>query len=112
MTNNTISIEPILRSIEVYTTTSIQLYKLYIVDFIANIYAELYTKLVLIVLLVSCILFFSIGLSLWLGELLGKNYFGFLTVSGIYFMIALVVLKFKQYFINDPAYNRTARKLK
>jgi hypothetical protein len=112
MTNNTISIEPILKSIEIYTTTSIQLYKLYIVDFIANIYAELYTKLILIVLLVSCILFFSIGLSLWLGELLGKNYFGFLTVSGIYFMIALVVLKFKQCFINDPAYNRTARNLK
>lgn len=112
MSNNTISIGPLLKSIETYSDTTIKLYKLYIVDFIANIFAELYSKLIVMVLFLSCILFFSIGIALWIGTILGKTYLGFLFVSGIYFFVALIAIRFKRYFILDPMYNYTARKLK
>lgn len=112
MTNNAISIEPLLKSIEEYTATNIQLYKLYLVDFIANFFAEIYTKLIVMALLASCILFFSIGISLWIGDLLGKNYYGFLFVSGLYLCITLIFIRFKQYLFKDPMYNCTARKIK
>ncbi len=112
MLNNIISIEPLLKSIEAYSLSTIQLYKLYLVDFIANAFAELYSKLLLMALLLSCIFFFSVGVALWIGTITGKVYLGFLFVSGIYFFIAIIVARFKQYFIQDPIYNYTVRKLK
>lgn len=112
MTNNTISIEPLLKRIEAYAATTLQLYKLYLVDFIANIFAEIYAKLIVMVLFSSCILFLSIGIALWLGEFLGKSYYGFLFVSGIYLITTLIFLRFKQRLINEPTYNRTAKKIK
>jgi hypothetical protein len=112
MPNNTIWIEPLLKSIEEYSTTNLKLFKLYLIDFVANLFAELFSILIILVLLGACILFFSIGLALWLGELLGKNYYGFLLVSGLYLLVTIVCIQLKQHLINEPMYNNTARKLK
>ena len=91
MTNNTISIEPILKSIECYSTTSLQLFKLYVVDFIGTLFAELYTKLIVLVLLVSCFIFLSIGIALWLGTIIGAAYLGFLALAAIFLILTIPI---------------------
>jgi hypothetical protein len=112
MPNNPILIQPLLKSIEQYSATNLKLFKLYVVDFISNFLSELFSILIIWVLLGLCILFLSIGLSLWIGELLGKNYYGFLIVSGFYLLVTFIFIKFKHFIVNEPSYNSIARKLK
>jgi hypothetical protein len=112
MTNNTISIEPILKSIECYSTTSLQLFKLYVVDFIGTLFAELYTKLIVLVLLVSCFIFLSIGIALWLGTIIGAAYLGFLALAAIFLILTILIITFKKYLISNPSYNHIVKELK
>jgi len=48
-----------------------------------------------IFLIFTIFIFSSIGLSEWIGNLLGKTYYGFFVISGVYFMILLL---FKLFF--------------
>ncbi len=112
MPNNTITIEPIIRSLEKYSATSLKLFKLYLIDFTASIFAELVSKMIVLVLLVTCFLFFSIGIAIWLGLLFGGIHYGFFALSAFYLLLSLLFIVFKQFLIHHPAYNLIARKLK
>jgi len=44
----------------------------------------------------------SIGLALWIGEILGKTYFGFFVVGGGYAVIAIVLSFFRHQWLKFP----------
>ncbi len=45
----------------------------------------------------------NIGLALWIGEQLGKLYYGFFVVAGFYLLVALIILIGRKVLITDPA---------
>lgn len=112
MTNNTVTINLLLKSIEAYAVTNIQLYKLYLIDFISDLMAELYSKFIVTVLFILCGLFFLIGISIWLGSLMGKLHYGFILMSGLLLIVAFFLMQFKKFIIINPIYNSLAKKLK
>jgi len=42
---------------------------------------------------------------LWLGELLGKSYYGFFIVAGFYALLALIFSIFRKQLIKNPVNN-------
>jgi hypothetical protein len=51
------------------------------------------------------VLMINIGLALWVGEKLGKAYYGFFIVSLFYVLVAIILAIFKKQLIKTPTAN-------
>jgi Na+/melibiose symporter-like transporter len=87
-------IEPIFQRVENYGKTSYQLLKLKAVDKTAVVVSTLASKGIIIYTLTMFIVIANIGVALWLGQLLGKTYYGFFCVAGFYGVIGIFLSLF------------------
>lgn len=101
----TTTIETLFERAEVFTKTSLELLKLSAVSKSSDILASLVVKLVLATMVTIFFLFLNIGLAFWVGELLGKSYYGFFVVAGFYILGAIVFSIFKDSLIKKPIKN-------
>lgn len=81
--------ETLLESATVYGKTSFELIKLKALDKTADVISTFIPHLVILALIALFMLFISFGLALWLGEFLGKIYFGFFIVAAFYGLTAI-----------------------
>jgi hypothetical protein len=93
-------IECLIKRAEVYSRTSIEIMKLKFVDKIADVFSKLISRLIFVAILGFFILILNIGIALWLGEIMGKNYLGFLAVASFYGLVLIIFPLFQ------PMYNR------
>lgn len=84
-------IEPLLEKAEKFSKTSIELLKLKSVYKTSDIASTLISRLLLIVIILFFLLSLNVGIALWLGDLLGKNYYGFLLVASFYGLLGIVL---------------------
>ena len=85
-------IDPLLERVETYTKTSFELVKLKALAKTADVTSTLFSRSIFI-LLVSVFAFtINIAVALWIGDLLGKNYYGFLIVSAFYALASIILL--------------------
>lgn len=84
MENETTFFEPLVIKAEAYGKTSYELFRLKTTEKTADVFSSVISRSVAVFSLYIFIIFLSIGISLWLGELLGKVYYGFLCVAGFY----------------------------
>ena len=85
-------IEPLLEKAEAYGKTSFEILRLKALDKTADVSATMASRS-LFILIVSFFAFaLNIGIALWLGDLLGKAYYGFLIVAACYGLVAIVLL--------------------
>lgn len=68
--------------IENYGKTSFELYKLKTISKSAKVISTFVSRGAFAIVFLMCLIFASIGLALWLGDMLGKSYYGFLCVAG------------------------------
>jgi hypothetical protein len=92
METKTNLIEPLLERAEQYGKTNFELLKLKTLDKTADISSGLISRLFLAIVLLLCIITLNIAGALWLGSMLGKNYYGFLVVASFYGLIAIILL--------------------
>jgi len=85
-------IEPLLEKVEKYGKSSLELIKLKTIDKTADFSSTLISRLLLVMVILFSVLALNIAAALWLGELLGKNYYGFLAVGGFYALVSVVLL--------------------
>lgn len=85
-------IEPLLERAEAYSRTSFELIKLKALDKTADVSATLISKLLLILVLSFFALLLNIAIALWLGDILGKSYYGFLIIAAFYALAAIILL--------------------
>lgn len=111
MENDTTPIELLFQRAEDYGKTTLTLLKLNAVDKSANVFSYLVIKLILLLVVVLFLFTFTIGLSLWLGELLGKSYYGFFVVTGIYVFLGLLIYTFRSIWISTPVRNAVITEL-
>jgi len=90
-TNDNI-IEPLLEKAMQYSKTSIELLKLEALSKVASAAGSLLNRLILSVAVLVFILFSSVAAALWLGQLLGEVYYGFLLVAAFYGIVWVVLL--------------------
>jgi hypothetical protein len=74
-----------------YTKTSIELVKLKAVDRVSDAVSTAVPHAIVLCLICLALLFLSLGLSFWIGDLLGKTYLGFLVVGGFFLLVGLIL---------------------
>jgi len=81
----------LVEKIERYFSITVELTKLKSLEKSAIIVSFILSRLALILMLSFFILFCSLGLAVYLGELCGKIYYGFFIVSAVFLVLALLV---------------------
>jgi hypothetical protein len=105
MNQQTGLIEELIEKVEQYGKTTIELLKLKTLDKSSDVISNLISWLIVLTFAVLFFLILNIGLALWLGELLGKSYYGFFVISGFYALLALVFGIFRKQLIKNPVNN-------
>lgn len=77
-----------------YGKTSYQLIRLKVLSKTSDAISTLLPRMLVGVLVMAFLLFASLGLADWLGEVLGKPYYGSFVVAGAYALIAMFVAVF------------------
>lgn len=97
MEDNTELIETLLERTAEFGKASFELAKLKALDKTSDVVSSLIPHSVVIVLVAVFMLFLNLGVALWLGEILGKSFYGFFVVAAFYGMIGLVF----HFFMHD-----------
>lgn len=105
MENTSNTLESLLEQAAQYGLTSYELVKLKALDKTTDSAASFLSHTVVVAILGSIILFLNLGAALWLGEMLGKIYLGFLSVAAFYVIVAFVAHVILQKWIKDKFYN-------
>jgi len=99
MENNTRMVESLLERIAEYGKSSLELAKLKAVDKTADVVSSFVPRAVFILFILLFVIFASLGLSLWLGQILGETFYGFFLVAAIYGFIGLFIQLFMHKWI-------------
>ena len=86
-------VKVLLSQVEEYGKTSFELTKLKAVQKLIPVATAFTGNLFVLLTLSLFVLLLNIGIAMWLGELLGKPYYGFMSVAGFY-LIAGIILYF------------------
>jgi len=105
MEDNAKLIESLLERAVEYGKTSFELAKLKALDKTSDVISTLIPHTIVLVFIASFMLFLNLGLAFWLGEILGKTYFGFFVVAAFYGLIGIILRLFmykwlKKHFCN------------
>lgn len=98
-------IEELSAHIRRYVDNRIEYTKLNIAEKVAEVLGSLLSGTLLIVFFLFFLIFSGIALALYLSEITGKIYWGFLIVASIYLAIGLIVWLFKKPFLQNPIMN-------
>lgn len=85
-------IESLFEKAEAYGKTTLKLIKLQAIDKASELISTILSWIIMIIVVALFFIVLNIGIALWLGELLGKTYYGFFIVSGIYAILAIIFL--------------------
>ncbi|CAH8281676.1 hypothetical protein EV196_104133 [Mariniflexile fucanivorans] len=110
-TNMAKSVDLLYEKAKNYTETSAKLLALKAVDKTADVLSSTISIVLLFLLFVMFTLFVNIGLGFYIGSLLGAYYLGFFIVSGIYFVLGIVLYAFRNQIVKMPATNLIITKL-
>jgi hypothetical protein len=91
METNAESIVLLIARAEEYSKTNLELHKLKSINKAADVGSTLFSRLLQILAICLFFLTVTIGISFWLGELIGKVFYGFFIVALIYGIIGIVL---------------------
>ena len=89
------NIESLLKLTESYGKTNIELIKLKAVDKSGDVISTFFSNFLLLSLIIFLLFTLTVAFSLWIGELIGKTYYGFLVVAGFYALITGIYFIFR-----------------
>jgi hypothetical protein len=95
-------IESLFERVEGYGKTTYELSKLKLLQTTINIVNTLVPRLSVIMMISLFALVLNIGIALFLGELLGKSYYGFFIVAGFYLVAGIILHFFLRKWIQKP----------
>lgn len=98
-------IEDLFEKTEEYIKTNIELAKAKAAVKIGDIVGSVVTQLAVALFGYLFLLMLSIGVALWMGELLDRIYLGFMIVAGFYALLTCIIIVFKNPLIKNPIGN-------
>jgi hypothetical protein len=94
-----------------YLETRTTLWKLKSIESLSDVSGELASGLALIGMAMLVIGIFSIGMALLIGYWIGKSFYGFFIVGGIYAVGVLIFYAFRDQWLKQPFSNMLIRKI-
>ena len=102
MESNATAIEALIGKAEDYGKTTIELVRLKAIDKSAEVASFLAVRFVIFMAVALFMLIINIGLALWIGDLLGKSYYGFFVIAGVNAIFASLLYSFRRKWIAAP----------
>ena len=99
------SFEALLERAEDFTKTNIEIIRLKAVDKISEGASSAASKIVAMFFFVFFFIMLSVGLALLLGEVLGKAWYGFMAMAGLYGILWAVLFFVKQNWLKKMVGN-------
>ncbi len=90
MEENPTPIDSLFKKITEFLVTYIELLKLRSVEKATSAISTILPDLVVSILMLVFLLFINLGAAFWLGEVLGRSYFGFLLVGSFYLIVGFL----------------------
>jgi hypothetical protein len=94
-----------------YIETRTTLWKLKAIESLSDVSGELVSGMGMIVISSFVIIIFSIGLALLIGDWVGKSYFGFFIIGGLYTIFGLILYVKRGQMLKQPFSNMLIRKI-
>ena len=94
MQHKVLFIEPLLERVEEYGKTSLELLKLNVLCKSSRFLASFISNATFTLVFAMFMVIATIGVALWLGDILGKSYYGFFCVAGFYAILGGVLYLF------------------
>lgn len=111
MENQSSPVESLFDSVKSYVETRIDLLKLKAIDKSSSFLSLLISMLVVILVSFISLMLISVGIAVLLGELLGKSYYGFFIVGGLYLITGLVLYSSREKLLKKPIANSMIHKI-
>jgi hypothetical protein len=102
METTTNSIESLYEKAQAYGKTTYELSKLKLLETTNIVVTALIARLSVMLMIAMFSFVLSIAVSLWLGDLLGKSYYGFFVVAGFYFIAGIILHFFLHRWVKKP----------
>jgi hypothetical protein len=96
------SIELLFERAEAYARTTFELSKLKLLETTNIVVTSLIARLSTVLMIAMFSFVLSIAVALWLGDLLGKSYYGFFIVAGFYLLAGVVLHFFLHRWVKKP----------
>ena len=95
MEDHKFSFQGVIQKIKEYIDNTRELTILRIVGRVSDIISSVITEGLLIIFSFFVLLFLSIGLGFYFGDVFDSNFLGFLTVAGIYILFIFILVMFR-----------------
>jgi hypothetical protein len=103
--------ESLFEKAKEYSKTSIELLKLKIVEKTTSLASSIVIIFIVLFCFMLFIIPFNVGIALYLGEVFGKLWYGFLIVSGFYLFVIIIILLFFRKSIKKAISNYIVRRI-
>jgi hypothetical protein len=88
------SFENLIESAEEYSKTTFEILKLRAIDRTSGVASTFVSRLVAVTIIFMFLLIGSLGIAYWLGDMLGKEWYGFFIVAGFYGITGFILYFF------------------
>lgn len=105
------NIETLFEDAKAFGKTNVDLFKLRAADRASDIISSLVSYFLVILVLSMFVIIVNIGIALWLGELLGKTYYGFFILAGFYLLIGLIFFNKRDKWFQIPVGDMIVKKI-
>ncbi|MEA3450905.1 MAG: phage holin family protein [Bacteroidota bacterium] len=93
------------RDLTKYVELKVDLYKIDFIESFSKIFSKVVTISISFFLGIIFLAFLLFSLGLYLGKLLGAYHWGFLIVAGIFLLIAILFILFRNVILTNPLIN-------
>jgi phosphoglycerol transferase MdoB-like AlkP superfamily enzyme len=111
MESQTNSVEALFEKTGDYLETRMELLKLQTVNSASDLTSSVVSKLILVLIISLIMLLINTGLAIWIGDELGKMYYGFFIVGGFYIIVAIFLYAFRSKWIKRPVNDMLIKKM-
>lgn len=111
MESYTHAIKELFRQLGDYIEVNIDLLKLKAADKISRVITSIMTFFVGLLVFSLAFFVFNIGVAFWIGEILGKIYYGFFVVAGFYTILGLIFYLLRHKLFRVPLSNKIIKNL-
>ncbi len=111
MESNPTNVEDLFEKIKEYADVRIDLFKLKAINKVSGFVSSFLTSIIITAIFGVVFLCITIGLSLWIGDCLGKAWYGFFIVGGGYIVIGLVLYSLRGKLIKGMISNKLIKEM-
>jgi hypothetical protein len=104
-------VETLFERAEDYSKTTVELFKLKAINKSSDVISSLVSRFAILLVITLFVLIISVGIALYLGEVLGKSYYGFFIIGTFYALIAILLHVFRYQWIKYPVSNSIIKQL-